>query len=219
MSCFTNYELIVPKNDPSYVDHVLRKIYGFREVDLWFLNNQSPSEYSPVRVTKETTTDFEIQFRISNFTALVNVLPLITVNSTRKFFQNEIYTNVLDIIHERVLSKMNPSHSPIYLDEVYPLILQLAVDRVINKFVPLDIKNQYICVSDSVPLFIGILNGKFKIVVLNQMIFDVDEGFTGIDNINNLNTSFGNWKGKWSEQLLEPIIITDESCPKEVIIC
>jgi hypothetical protein len=216
MVCFTNYALTVPKNDSVYVEHVLRKIYGFGDGDLSFLKGTSNNL---VKIVKETETTIEIQFRICVFTALVNVLPSIVVNSNRKFFKNEIfYKQAVSLLQDEVrsvsddLAVLPPK---MYLDEreVYPLVLQFAVDNLIQKFVALDGNGRYICVVSEVPLFVGTVKGTFQIHVLSNIIFDVDDGFIG-DGVTNLNTVFGGWKGKWTESLLPVVTVTDDAIPE-----
>ncbi len=165
------YELTVPKNNNDYNEFVLKRIYGFADGNLL-----QGLENGSINLIRETPTTYEIQFQLGNSVALINVLPPTEVRSTRKFFGKEFFYNE---VVKQITDKSEPPK--MYLDtrEVLPLVLQLAVDNIIQKYAPLDGIERFVCVAGNVPLFIGSENGKFTITPLNKLIFDVDDGFKG----------------------------------------
>lgn len=216
MVCFTNYTLIVPKSGlDDFVQYVLKDIYGFSSYDLWFLTPElyeisgnairlktdpmTEVKYMSVKLVNETDEYYYIEFRWANFRALVNVLPETKVVIGKKYFTN---TNVID--HTCHLIKMEVRSVrddrafisrevvPVSTYELELLVKQLATDNVIQKFHKVSDRG-YICVADEVPIFLISDDNCLCVRAINDIIFDYDDGFCGM-NTTKLNEHFKRWK-------------------------
>lgn len=216
MVCFTDYTLRVPKrNLDDYVTHILKKIYSFNDLDLWFLTpGSSPhKQYKNVELVNETDYYYDIKFTTSNFTTISNVLPE-TIKCPGKIFYSD--SSVVDtakkiinietkISRTEVLITHNGDLPKVDLENMDMLIFQLANDGVIDKFYPLDIRGSYICISNRIPLRISNIEGLLYVHVENFLIFDFDDGFIGED-VENLNNLFRNWKSVDSRVYSTPFL-------------
>lgn len=217
MVCFANYELTVPKsNSAFYVEHVLRKIYGFDENDLWFLN--AGASNNNVKLYKETEEAYIIRFRICTFITLVNVLPPTVVQTTKEICLDQ---QVYELIKDRIEDEVQSAHDDLARlhrqktvdsDKLFPAICQLTREGVISKFVSLDSPDQFICVSQDVPLLVASIQGKLVVDIINNVFFDVDDGFIGDLPMKNLNGKFKEWKarGDFAAPVLQQNVITDD---------
>lgn len=150
-----------------------------------------------------------------------NIFPETVIASTRRFFDNQIFydgaCSEIQASLKAYTEGKDFTSRKMYLDgrEVHPLVLQMAVDKVIEKFLQLPGEGQFLCLANGVPLFIGREKGQFKIVVHDKLRFDTKRGFADEDNrfdyqvLNNQVTAGKN-------PMFPPNIITDTSCPKSI---
>src|SRR5438105_4303638 len=136
-----SYELEVPKHNEAYHKYILCDIYGFRDEDFWFLSGIKPENYTSIGVVNETNTHITIKFYRDGYFVLSRALPKIKVQSSRTFFDNtEIYDNVVYEIKDSIRAYYDEKGQyydviPLNIDLLESLILQLAIDDVIQRFV------------------------------------------------------------------------------------
>lgn len=224
MVCFTNYCLTVPKaNLANYTKYVLQGIYDFRDEDLWFLkddfSHEEKKKYHRVELTNETEHHYEISFRWCNFTALVNVLPITFVTPGKSYFTDKaIVQEAKSLISTEVECASSDlafaTNKKVLLDTKHlpSLIKQLATEGIIQKYFPFDDEKAFICVSEGVPLIVGSPNGKLSVGILNFLLFDFDDGFTGDEKIDKLIEHFKAWKE--ADDITLPVV-----APNDLTVC
>lgn len=185
MGCYIKFTLRVPKNNiDNYKKYILKRIYGLTDDDLLILTGGG-STNSHITLLEETATHYVITFSASTHTTIVNVLPDTLVTPGKIFYDNE---QVLKEIKHRISASIQAVHDQLgecYLD--YPnlsqrtfliAIKQLATDGIIHKYFWIN-NRTFICSYDKFPFLIYLYeDSDLMIEILDNAIFDVDDGFT-----------------------------------------
>ena len=203
---FVTYTLTVPKATADlYVEHVLKKIYGLTEQDLKVFEGEATDDTS---LLSENDDEYVIQHHSWNYTALCNVLPLVTVDDISHLTVDK---DLCDEISWRIDMFFSPKDRACRFNKVRcepnqitPIIEILVHQKVIQKYVSYDTYGSFLCVCDNIPIYIGIKDGILKMKKVKDIVFDIDDGFSPDVGLDDLNKQFQAWKRRGD--LTAPII-------------